>query len=412
LLILGIGIAGMIAFCRRIEPSVATPESRDTVAIPGDGTNNLINKAVLLLPLIAGAMAFSWWLGWLRRNEIFFRHTNSYLMMISFLLAILIVTLHEFGHAAIGLALGMKLRAFLVGPFQWCVRDGQWEFSFDPRRILVESGGAGLVPTVMNFPRSAYIRMLLGGVFVNAVTGGVALWVALSGESGSSVQFGGLLALFGAFSLVAVAVNLIPFRLQGGNYSDGAQIYQLLAKNIWADLHRAFGIAGASLVTPLRPRDYDIETIARASRGITQGPHALILRLLAYHYFFDKGDLAGAGEALGQAALIYNESASNVPDELLTVFVFGSAYIQRNAAAARAWWKHIEGKEPVRFNVDYWLAASSLFWVEGDMKEANESLEEANVLAQRLPKAGAYEFQRYCCSLLRHAFDEVPMRAI
>jgi hypothetical protein len=62
--------------------------------------------------------------------------------------------------------------------------------------------------------------------------------------------------------------------------------------------------------------------------------------------------------------------------------------------------------------VDYWLAASSLFWVEGDMKEANESLEEANVLAQRLPKAGAYEFQRYCCSLLRHAFDEVPMRAI
>jgi hypothetical protein len=230
LLILGIGIAGMIVFIRRIEPSGVTAESHEADAIPGDGTSNLLNKAVLLLLLVAAAAAFSWWLGWLRRNEIFFPHTNSYLMVVSLVLAILIVTLHEFGHAAVGLALGMKLRAFFVGPFQWCVRDGKWEFQFDLRQILMESGGAGLVPTVMNFPRWAYICMLLGGILVNAATGSAALWLALSGEPDSPVQFGGLLALFGALSL-ATTVNLIPFRLQNGTYSDGAQIYQLLAKN-------------------------------------------------------------------------------------------------------------------------------------------------------------------------------------
>jgi hypothetical protein len=380
--------------------------------MPGDGTSNILNKAVLLLLLCAGAAAFSWWLRWIRRNEIFFPHTNSYLIVISFLLGILIVTFHEFGHATVGLALGMKLRAFFVGPFQWCMRDGKWEFRFDPRRILVESGGAGLVPTVMNFPRWAYVCMLLGGVLVNATTGSAALWLALSGEPDSPVQVGGLLALFGALSLVSTTVNLIPFRLQNGNYSDGAEINRLLAENIWADLHRAFGIAGASLVTPLRPRDYDIETITRASRGITQGPHALILRLLAYSYFFDKGDLAGAGEALGQAALIYNESASNIPGELLTVFVFGTAYIWRDAASTRGWWTHMEAKEQVRFNVDYWLASSALRWVEGNTKDANESLDKANVLALQLPKAGAYDFQRRCCSLLRHALHEVPITGL
>jgi len=56
--------------------------------------------------------------------------------------------------------------------------------------------------------------------------------------------------------------------------------------------------------------------------------------------------------------------------------------------------------------VDYWLAASALLWIEGNLKDANESWEKAHALAQQLPQAGAYEFDRYCCSLLRKALDE------
>jgi len=90
-------------------------------------------------------------------------------------------------------------------------------------------------------------------------------------------------------------------------------------------------------------------------------------------------------------------------------FVFGNAYLHRDAAAAREWWTRMEAKKPTRRNVDYWRADSALHWIEGHLKEANEGWEKSNALAQQLPKAGAYEFDRYCCFLLRKAIDEVPV---
>lgn len=404
LMILGVGIAGLVAFARPYDSSAEPVKTDEIPALPGDGTSNLLNRAMPLLALIAGGAAFYWWLRWIREEDIFIGHSNSYLMLMSVLLAAIIVTLHELGHTVVGLILGMKLRAFIVGPLQWCIRDGKWRFHLRLSQILMDRGATGIVPAVVDFPHWAYVCMLLGGIVVNTATGVAALWLAFASDPDSAVQAGGLLALFGAWSLVGAAVNLIPFRTQT-NYSDGAQIYQLLANNVWADLHRAFGVAGASLVTPVRPRDYDVETIARASRGISHGPHGLILRLLAYSHFFDKGDFATAGDELAQAALIYNKSASNVPGELLTVFVFGTAYIWRNAESTRAWWTQMEAKKTVPVNVDYWLAASALYWVEGAVGDARESLERADTLALQLPDAGAYNFQRYSCTLLRHALD-------
>jgi hypothetical protein len=117
---------------------------------------------------------------------------------------------------------------------------------------------------------------------------------------------------------------------------------------LWADCYRAFSVAGASLVTAVGPRDYDIQTIARTSHGIPHGLHGFYLRLLAYSYFLDKGDFASAGEELKKAALIYNESGLDVPGQLLTTFVFGTAYISRNRRSTRAWWTHMETKKPLR----------------------------------------------------------------
>src|SRR5713101_8225806 len=115
-------------------------------------------------------------------------------------------------------------------------------------------------------------------------------------DGNSPVQAGGFLALFGAWSLVMCVINLVPFRTKD-NYSEGAQIYQLLSNGPWADLHRAFSVAGSSLVTPLRPRNYDIQAIVRAGRAITQGRQGLLLRLLAYNDFLDLGRIPEAAEA-------------------------------------------------------------------------------------------------------------------
>jgi hypothetical protein len=93
------------------------------------------------------------------------------------------------------------------------------------------------------------------------------------------------------------------------------------------------------------------------------------------------------------------------------VFVFGCAYAQRNAAAARQWWDRMHEKKPTEFNSDYWRAKSALHWIEGDLEEANTAWNKCNDLAQQLPQAGAYEFDRYCCSLLRRAIDALAASA-
>ena len=65
------------------------------------------------------------------------------------------------------------------------------------------------------------------------------------------------------------------------------------------------------------------------------------------------------------------------------------------------------GSEETRSQFRLLLSYSALRWIEGDLKEAGESLEKARALAQQLPKAGAYEFERYRCSLLQQVLKDI-----
>jgi hypothetical protein len=404
-LVLAVGVAGLVAFARRYEPPDFTAKTQENVRIPGDGTSDLLNKMLPFLIFAVGFAAYYWWLGWIRAKGVpisqgFWRRN---VMVVLVLLGITI--LHELGHTAAGLALGMKLRAFLVGPFQWRVRDGKWEFQFKPKEILSTGGATGVVPATADFPRWRTLCMVAAGPLATSLTGVFALWVAFAAVGHSLIQARGVFALFGAWSLVLCAVNLLPLRT-GGNYSDGAKIYQLLSDGPWGDYHQVVAVVGSTLVTPLRPRDFDIQAIQRAAHGITQGIQGLLLKMYAHLYFLDNGKSLEAAEALREAESIYRQSASDIPVELHTHFVFGKAYVSRDAVGAREWWTRMEAKNPVRFNWDYWRAAGALHWIEGNLKEANEAWEKGNALAQQLPQAGAYEFDRHCCSLLRKALDE------
>ncbi len=402
-LMLAVGIAGLLAFAGRYEQDDSTRISHHNARIPGDGTIDLLNRNAesLLFALSVGALFFVE--RWVTAKGIIQNDAFWPRILLVMSIVLIIATLHELGHTTTGLAFGMKLRAFTVGPFQWRVRDGKWRFRFSPTEIL--SGGAtGVVPATVDFPRSHYLAMVAAGPLVTLLTGILALSIAFTADANSAVQVGGFVVLFGAWSLVIFASNLFPFK-RGNSYSDGATLYQLLSPGPWRDLHRILAMIGSSLVTPVRPKNYDIETILRVAHSVRQGNHAMLLRLYAYICFLDQGKLQEAGKALREAESIYHESSSEIPAELHTLFVFGNAYVRRDAKAAREWWTRLEAKKPTHFNGDYWRACSALHWIEGSLTEANEAWDKCNALAEQLPEAGAYEFDRYCCSLLRKALD-------
>jgi tetratricopeptide (TPR) repeat protein len=373
--------------------------------VPGDGTNAFLDKMIWIFAFGGYFIGHNLWWRW-ARSEGLAIDIGLLLYYLEIALALMLVTLvHELGHAIVGKALGMKLRAFIVGPFQWRIRGGKWEFRFLTAKIFASGGATAVVPTTLEHFRANQICMIAAGPLASLFGGILAFCAALTAPNNRWELAWPLLSLIATLSLLATILNLIPFRTED-LYSDGAQIYQLLSKGPWGDYHRALSIVGSTLVTPLRPRDFDIEAIQRAAVSIAHGPRGLHLRLLASSYYVDCGRIAEASQALTEAEVLYQESASKISAELHTEFVFGKAFLQRDGAGARLWWERMEAKKPSRFNGDYWVARSALLWSENHPEEAEEAWQKGYALAQQLPKAGAYEFDRDRFTLLRKELDE------
>ena len=400
--IIAIGIAGLVVFWRRDAASqpVATPRAR----IAGDGTSSTLDTLAGLLAgaaVLAGMFLYE---RWGRAHGLYRLHGYAYWIDILFI-AFITTSIHELGHALVGLSLGMKLRSFVLGPFHWFIRDGRWNFQFHPAGIISAEGVTGVVPTDPDQSRWSLVSMIAAGPLANLLTGLIALAAALTAPGRPYEPAWEFLFFFATVSLVTCAANLLPIRGER-LYSDGARIYQILKGGPWDDLQRAFAIAGATLVTPLRPRDYDIEAIRRASLTFNQGPQAVVLQLLASDHFIDSGRFAQACDALAVAENIYDDSGFGLPADLHTIFVFDKAVLRRDAAGTRIWWDRLESKKPTHFGVDYWLARSALLWMEGGRSEAREAWAKANDMARSRPLAGTYEFDRDRVALLGKAMDE------
>jgi hypothetical protein len=271
-----IGIAGLVAFGSR-EAAVQRRQVIHPPRVAGDGTSGWMDTFSVIVGVAGYLAGMRWWILWAWGHHLPPRHGS--LVQIALVL-LLTTTLHEIGHTAVGLAVGMKLRAFIVGPFQWRVRGGRWAFKFLPGKVLSGGGAAGLVPTRTGQSRWNEIGMIAGGPLASLVTGLTFGALALIAPGHSYEGAWRFFALTSTIALLDFVVNLIPLRPEG-LYSDGARIYQLMKGGAWADLHRALSVVASTAVTPLRPRDYDMDAILRAQQSFTTGRHGMLLRLFA-----------------------------------------------------------------------------------------------------------------------------------
>lgn len=402
--LMAIGATGLAVFWRRdVVTQMAVKKARPA-HLPGDGTSHLVDTLIRLGGYGGALAALVWWDRWARARRLPFNHSLSMIIAMIVLADLISVAVHELGHATVGWAFGMRLRSFAVGPFQWQVREGKWKFQFQPASIFAGGGKTGMVHTSADYPDWSDVSMIAAGPLASLCIGLGALWAALTAKGRPWQSAWELFALIAVISLFAFVTNLIPARPEA-NYSDGAHIYQILSGGPWADVRRAFSISGSTLVTPLRPRDYDIEAVERAARHVTQGRQAVFLRLFAYWHFFDQGRIREALEALNEAESLCEQPDWDAPAEVYSEFVFGDAFLKQDAAAARRWWQRLEAAKPPNSGVDYWLARTALYWIENRGEEAREVWDQGNAAVRGLPHAGAYDFDRDRFAMLRHAFD-------
>ena len=261
---LALGVSGVIAFRSR-DALLQIPVTRRSKArrIAFDGTSDLVDKIVGGMQF-AGYCAGMWWFqrwGAAQHLPVLRGFWFWFLVALAMLAAI---SVHELGHAVAGMALGMKVRAFIVGPLQWRIRDGKWKFLFHAEGILGEGGATGIVSSNPEQSRWRDIGMISAGPLTSLLTGEAAFRIALSAKGSVYEPFWQFFAALTTICLVAFGANLIPIRPKG-SYSDGARIYQLLRGGHWADLHRAYSMVSSTQVTSMRPRDYDVRAIRRAS---------------------------------------------------------------------------------------------------------------------------------------------------
>jgi hypothetical protein len=395
-----IGVAGLAAFLPGgAAPKVAAEAKPER--LPGDGTTNYLGYVLQAIAILAFLAASAWGSRWGAAHGIQAPDRSLRLLLIPLALLLEIIG-HELGHFAAGTLCGYRLRRFHVGPFVWSIRNGKWRFEFCPQVGL--GGSVGMVPLNLTEFRERTIIFLAGGPTASLSMSIVSLAALLTPQAASS-RFGWhLLATMAAVSSFSFLMNLIPQRTRLF-YSDGAQLYQLLAQGPWRKVHLALGMATTSLLAPIRPRDWNIEVIREAADFLKTGTQGMLLRLMASYCLLDTGRVADAVAESRQAQALFRPQMAPNPADFYAEFVFMNALYARDLAAAEAEWSKLEALTKIEFDGDYWRARSAIFWLRGDLDQARAAWETGNEKAQRLPSCGLYDFTRWHYAELRKALD-------
>jgi hypothetical protein len=398
---LAVGITGLAVFLRP-EASGRTIAEPKLEPVQGDGTSKYWEYALQAFVSAVTISALIWWPRWAASHSL--EVPNFPVVLAIVFLAIFIeICGHELGHFAAGTLCGKKLRIFHVGPFQWSVRNGKWKFEFSPKLVL--SGSVGMVPpTLDNFRRRKVIG-LVGGP-VASLTMSLLSLVALLNVKNTSWRFSWfLLAMITTVSSLSFVANLIPQRTKLF-YSDGAQLYQILSNGPWGKVHLALGMVTTSLVTTIRPRDWDIKLISEAADFLKTGTKAMLLRLFASKYYLESGNISEALANVKAAESLFGPESVSNPADFYASFVFVNALYARDLPAAEKWWQKLQSLDRIDYDADYWCARSSILWLSGELEDARQAWERGNERAQKLPSSGIYDFTRWQFAELRKVLDQ------
>lgn len=389
------GLVGLAVFWRKdIVLAMAIEGPGKPERISGDGTHKVLDHLAQVLAVVSWFAASYWWQHWAAQRGLI-RHYGVQ-GWIEFLCAIYAgVLFHELGHFLAGLASDMSIRGVVVGPVAAHIQAGRWRFSLNTGGFL-GGGAVSMVPLRLRHLRGRQVYVMAAGPVFSLLTGMVAIILAFEAPGTTWEGAWRFFALTGSVCICDFAINLIPLRPEG-LYSDGAQIFQLVKGGPWADAHLAFAMVGSSLVTPLRPGQYDLPLLERVARFHQSGKQGALVRLFIAMHHLETGRTEAAKEAWRAAEPMDQEPGADTAAE----YVFLEAALAGDLVRTRTWWHLVEAKGDSKHELDYWRGRSAMLWREGDVAGARMALDKADQFARSLPTAGAYEYDRWCLDLLR-----------
>jgi hypothetical protein len=253
---------------------------------------------------------------------------NGWLLLPALYVAILI---HELGHLAAGVMVGMNPGGICVGGLMLAKSGDRWIFRFESRFLF--GGFAIPLPAQREFRRARHAWMTAGGPLASillTILCGLAIRVFGNGV------WDWIATLFWS-GVITVVPSVIPYSVKG-HLSDEARLWQLLRNPDRARRWMAVVALQAENMNGVRPRDWSAEVMEQALESADSEPYYAAVQLLAASRSMDQGDQ--------DSALQHLENALAAPSGNTQKSVLHACYLEasamsakerRNAAQARVW---------------------------------------------------------------------------
>lgn len=229
---------------------------------------------------------------------------------------LLVIAVHEGGHAFAGTRVGFDFRTYVVGPFLWDKQPDGWKFMWN-KNINTSGGLVICIPTGTHNLAKRFMIYAAGGPLASlalALVAGIVFVLLRGVEQSVLVQI--VTYFFSMLAFLSAAIFLITsLPLQAGGFSsDGARVLRLLRGGDKARFEILMLKIVSSSMAGMRPALLDKTELEEASQlgERLQSPMALYI---AYYFYLSTLDRNQVEEA-EQYLQLYTNNAEDVPEGL------------------------------------------------------------------------------------------------
>jgi hypothetical protein len=255
-----------------------------------------------------------------------------------------VIAIHELGHVAAGICIGMRFKKMRVGPLSIRKQARKLEFASD-----LDGGLGGRAQMEFVKLRKARRKLLVttaGGPAASFLSGTLAWIVLAKGLVGPfhhvAVQF---LEVFSIFSIVLSSMNLLPFKVRGGPLSDGAVLLSLLSKRGVARRIYMHAVIKHG-ETVVRPKLRNRRWIANGFDPKEISTQTLHYSWMAYYVDVDRENIRAAAQSLEKCLQCFSIAPREWQQALLLEAALFQAWHRQDAHKAGVWFERAKMAGP------------------------------------------------------------------
>lgn len=252
----------------------------------------------ILFILVFGSIGF--FMGYL--SETYFEGQNPIgelsniyiLVLMTFVVYISHIIIHEAGHLVFGLMTGYSFISFRIGSFTIVKEDNKLKIK--RFNIPGTAGQCLMMPPEMIEGEFPFIIYNLGGALANLIISFIGI-LALIYIKGISSSLYAILFLSSSIGIITGLTNVIPMKISGVS-NDGYNILSMIRDE---EAKRGFYVqlkVNGLLTKGIRAKDMSVETFQLKEGADVSNPLNTSMKLMEYNWYLDNMDLENAKECI------------------------------------------------------------------------------------------------------------------